>query len=151
MVSSEYEGFVNMRIELPRNIGLAFASIFFVTLITLNDLRLSTFVFLAVACSLVDLLGLLYFAGETINFSSFLCIIITVGLSIDYSLHVAHAFRIAEGETSTERASLALANIGPAVLNGGFTSILAMLIMFLADSRPYQIMALVWKLMGNSA
>ena len=132
--------------ELLRNMSIAFAAKFVVTLIALNDLILCAAVLCSVAFSILDLVGALYFTGQMIDCVSFCCIIVTIGLNIDYSLHIAHAFRVAEGESKSERVSVAMNQIGPAILNGGLTSILALLVLFLADSHPYQVMVKTFSL-----
>ena len=56
------------------------------------------------------------------------------GLCVDYSAHIAHAFMSTKG-TRNERVKHALADIGPAVFNGGFSTFLAFVL--LAGSRSH--------------
>ncbi len=83
--------------EFGRNIGLAVASVFLVTMLTLGDPVLCGVVLMAVGLTLTDVIGILYFWGMNMDQVSFVCIIITVGMSVDYSLHIAHAYKLETG------------------------------------------------------
>ena len=67
--------------------------------------------------------GIAYFWGLTIDPLVCMGTVLVVGLCVDYSVHIAHAFADASG-TSGERASEALVTIGPAIFNGGTTTFL---------------------------
>ena len=41
---------------------------------------------------------MLFFWGMTIDTISCMCIVLIVGLCVDYSVHIAHAFNVAEGQ-----------------------------------------------------
>merc|ERR1712032_1421282 len=58
----------------------------------------------------------------------------SIGLCVDYSAHVAHAFMSCTGSRK-ERVREALADIGPAVFNGGFSTFLAFIL--LANSKSH--------------
>lgn len=62
--------------------------------------------------------------GLTFNIVTSICIVLAVGIAVDYSLHVAHNFMIQTGSRK-ERACAALEAIGGEVLCGAATSWLA--------------------------
>ena len=66
-----------------------------------------------------------------------LCTLYFSGLCVDYSVHVAHAFLSNQG-SKNERVKKALAEIGPAVFNGGFSTFLAFVL--LAGSKSHVFM-----------
>ena len=41
--------------------------------------------------------GIAYFWGLTIDPIVCMCVIVVIGLAVDYSVHIAHAFRDAKG------------------------------------------------------
>ena len=49
-----------------------------------------------------------------------------MGLAVDYGAHIAHYFMTSDGADRNERVEKTLVNIGPAVLNGGLTTFLAL-------------------------
>merc|ERR1712107_282472 len=61
-------------------------------------------------------------------------LIIAIGLCVDYSAHIAHSFMMNTG-TRDVRVKEALRKIGPAVLNGGFSTFLAFVL--LGGSRSH--------------
>merc|ERR1711871_1816829 len=63
--------------------------------------------------------------------------LLAIGLSIDYSAHVVHAFFVAHG-TRNERAAAALNHIGLSVLNGGLSTFVGTLAMLQARSYIFQ-------------
>ena len=66
------------------------------TLILLADILGSVYVLLTVALSLVDLCGFMAAWDITIDVVSACNIIIAIGLCVDYSVHICHAFLVAK-------------------------------------------------------
>ena len=87
--------------ELWQNLGLAFLAVALVSLVLLGSLPLTLAVLTCVVFTLTDLVGCLYFWGVNIDIISYINIVLATGLAIDYSVHVAYAFKVAEGETKT--------------------------------------------------
>lgn len=86
--------------ELWRNIGLALAAIFTVVIILLANIRISLMVFLTVVLTLVDIVGFLHWWNITIDIISCVNIVLAVGLCVDYSVHIGHAFIVASGRVT---------------------------------------------------
>lgn len=120
--------------ELYRNIGLSMLCVFITMLILLADIWGSTLVMVCVSVSLIDVMGFMHFWGLTIDVVTSIIVIISIGLCVDYSAHIAHAFLTSQGSRS-QRSIMALQNVGPAVLNGGVSTFLAMVL--LAASKSY--------------
>jgi predicted RND superfamily exporter protein len=62
--------------------------------------------------------GFIHFWGLTIDNVSVIFVVISLGLSVDYSVHITHSFLHKEG-TGNERMVAALEDMGTAVMNGG--------------------------------
>jgi hypothetical protein len=90
---------------------------------------------LSLACAVVqvNVIGFLYWAGFYINSVTVVNIILTVGLTVDYSLHVAHAFLGATG-TRHERALSALKRLGVSMAYGGVSVWLSVAALGLAQA-----------------
>ena len=84
--------------ELGRNIGLALGAILTVILILLSNIKITLTVFLTVVLTLIDIIGFLHFWNITIDIISCVNIVLAVGLCVDYSVHIAHAFLVAQGK-----------------------------------------------------
>ncbi len=83
--------------ELWRNLGLAAACVFVVTLILLADLKICCLVLLCVAATLADVVGGLHFWGVAVDTIVCVNVVLAVGLCVDYSAHIAHAFIVEKG------------------------------------------------------
>ena len=105
-----------------------------ITLFLISSVTTSSLVLICVVFTLVDVGGFMYFWGLTIDSIACLSVSIAIGFSVDYASHVGHAFMTLEG-TADERARLTVVKIGPAVFNGGSSTLLA--VTFLAFSESY--------------
>lgn len=121
-------------IELSRNVGLCVAIIFVVVMLLIPRPRISIWVFLAIAMSIVDVLGYCYFWDITINGVVTVYLLISLGLAVDYSVHIGHMFKASTG-SSDERALAAMHRIAPSVFNAIFSTFLAVIV--LAFSTTY--------------
>ena len=77
----------------------------------------------------------MHFWGLTIDTVSCNNLIIAIGLCVDYSAHIAHRFLLENSASKQNRVQSTMANIGPAVLNGGITTTLAFIL--LAGSKSH--------------
>jgi Niemann-Pick C1 protein len=68
----------------------------------LGDFSLCLMVMACVMLTLVDLVGTLHFWDVTIDVISCVNIVLATGLCVDYSVHIAHAFSVAEGQHATQ-------------------------------------------------
>jgi len=119
--------------ELWRNIGLAMACVAVVTLVLLANLRICLLVLMCVVLTLVDIVGMLHFWGLTIDIITCVTIVLAIGLCVDYSVHIGHAYLIGKG-SRLDKSLFALRTIGPAVFNGGFTTFLALALLGFSKS-----------------
>lgn len=73
--------------------------------------------------------------GLTIDLVSCIGLELAAGLCVDYSAHVGHTFLVTGPGTKNERALQTIRHIGPAVLYGGSSTLLA--VSMLANSEAY--------------
>ena len=132
-----YESYEIIISEAIMNLGLALVAVFAITLLVLADVRLTLLVMLCVVLVDIDLLGLMYLWGLTIESISIINLVLAIGLSVDYSVHLAHAFAAAQG-TRQERVEKALIDVGPAVLHGATSTFLAVAVLGLAQSYVFR-------------
>ena len=55
------------------------------------------FVVLALFMAIIDTVGFLHYWGVTISGTSTIYILVSVGLAVDYSAHIAHMFKVRRG------------------------------------------------------
>ena len=77
--------------------------------------------------------GFMYFWGLTIDCTSCIALQLATGLCVDYAAHIGLAFLSRTGSRSV-RALEAMTNIGPAVFNGGISSLIGISMLALSES-----------------
>lgn len=82
----------------------------------------------------VNVAGMMYFWGLTIDVTSCIGLQLAAGLCVDYAAHIGHKFLLCTG-TRRERALQTVTDIGPAVASGGISTLLAL--SALAGSESY--------------
>lgn len=82
----------------------------------------------------IDVGGIMCFWGLTIDIVSCVGLVLAVGLCVDYAAHIGLTFMASKG-TRNERALNTVHQIGPAVMNGGISTLLALSV--LADSKAH--------------
>ena len=112
---------------------------FFIILAFTSDLIVTLAVFLCVLCTNVALFGLIYFWQMTLNPLVVLNIIVAIGISVEYSVHIGYAFLVTPVpenlgfDTPTQirlyKAKHSLSKMGTSVFHGGFSTFLAILVL----------------------
>ncbi|KAG0721720.1 NPC intracellular cholesterol transporter 1 [Chionoecetes opilio] len=89
--------------ELVRNLCLAMVAVFIMTLVLLANIVAACFVFLCVALTLVNVMALMTWWGLTIDIITCINVVLSIGLCVDYSAHVALHFMQAGQVTPVSR------------------------------------------------
>lgn len=124
--------------ETIRNVLLALVVVFIAALIFLADLSAALIVLINIAVVDVCLLGFIHWFGMHINMVIAINVLLAIGLTVDYSAHIAHAYMHTSG-TRDERARKALEHIGVSVFNGGVTTFIATLALAFARTYVFQV------------
>ncbi|CAG0884246.1 unnamed protein product [Darwinula stevensoni] len=131
--------------ELLRNLSLTLVGMFVVTLVLVGNLQVSIWVFSCILFTLIGIAGSMRFAGLTIELMSSILLILSVGLAVDYSTHIAHKFFVTHGDSKDDRVRITLAEIGPPIFNGGFTTMTAFVFCFWSKNDVFQItLKVIW-------
>ena len=89
--------------EIGRNLGLALLVVFLATLFLLAHLVMSLMVAINVAITLANVAGYIGFWGLNLDTVVSIFLTIALGLAVDYSAHIAHAFMAAPGDNRNKR------------------------------------------------
>merc|ERR1712194_94867 len=111
-------------------IGIAIA--FLVLVISTRYLHIALFATINIFCVLVSVIGFVTMIGWTLGTNEAILISILAGFSVDYVVHLAHAYVTAEGSTQ-ERIKCAFAEMGGSVFSGMATSVLASIPLFFCN------------------
>jgi len=133
-----YEQYAIIQREAILNLGLALVAVCIICLVVLANVGATCLVMLCVLLVDIDILGLMWLWGLTIDSVAIINLVLAVGLAVDYSAHVAHAFCQAQG-TRQERADHAVLEMGSAVIHGATSTFLAVLILSTSKSYIFRI------------
>lgn len=116
--------------------AIAIVVAFVVLFLFTKSLHIAVFATLTIFSILVSVTGVMQMAGWVIGVIEAVLITILVGFSVDYVVHLAHAYVESEGDTET-RIVHALGEMGVSVLNGMLTSVAASIPMFFTIQTFY--------------
>ena len=108
-------------------LGVAIA--FVVLLISTRVFHLAFFASLSIMSVLVSVVGTMVMLGWNLGSIESILIGIIAGFSVDYVVHLAHAYEIASGDTY-DRITEAFSDLGISVFNGMITSVVASVPLF---------------------
>jgi hypothetical protein len=117
---------------------LTCVAVVMVLMIMLMDTGSAVCIFVCVLFVDMDLLGMAYFWNVKLSSISFSGLIMSIGLSIDYNIHIAHAFLDGKGGVA-ERTMHALNLMGPSVCKGGLTTFFGTAVLSFASSTVFRI------------
>ena len=127
---------VNRKYSVP-SMFIVYVALFVVLILLFLNVRIAVFVFTMVIMTMVDVTTIMLFAGIHLNSGSILFLLISAGMSVDYSAHVAHSYLTSQKPTKQERAKEAVSYVGLSVFCGGFSTFLAFLAMVGSENRVF--------------
>merc|ERR1712060_913563 len=134
------------------SIGLSVIAVFLVVLFVTGSAPITCLVVLSVALVDLFLLGLIHYWDLTMNNIIDVNLVIGLGLSVDYSAHIAHTYLTTEPpakytENSDKRmykARVAVSKMGSSVIHGGFSTFLAIIVLSGAKSYIFVVFFKLW-------
>lgn len=111
-------------------IGLSLLVCFIVLLLTTWNWWTSTLGLICIICITATFLGVVPLLGWSLGENECIFMIATVGLSVDYTVHMLHAYNNTPAKTRTARAHAALEEMGISVANSAITTLFAAAMLF---------------------
>lgn len=109
-------------------VGSAIA--FTVLLVATRSLTMAGLATLTIVCILSTVAALMFLWGWELGTIESICLTILAGFSVDYVVHLAHAYTHSSGSTREEKVGQAFLTMGVSVFSGMFTSFLASIPLF---------------------
>jgi Niemann-Pick C1 protein len=115
---------------------LSVAAVTGVTLLLVPHWTAAFFVFPLISVLYIDLLGVMQWAGISINPTSYISLVMSVGLLVDFILHVLLRFYESHGNRKEKVVSM-LETMGSSILIGGITTFLGTLPLAFSSSSIF--------------
>jgi len=134
-----WETFKIIQKEMYLSVGLCLIAVLVITGLLIAHPLTSWLVFICVVMTIVDILGCMNMWGLAIDSVSVIQLVISVGLSVDYAAHIGHNFMTQVGSRS-ERVVKTLGDVGAAVLCGGISTFLGVMLLALSKSYVFRVL-----------
>mmetsp|Transcript_9528 Transcript_9528/g.18486 ORF Transcript_9528/g.18486 Transcript_9528/m.18486 type:complete len:1147 (+) Transcript_9528:168-3608(+) len=128
------EQYAVVRREALSSIFQAIIAVGVVTMIFISHWFTGLIVVANIAMVLFDIVGVMWLWDISINSISIIYLVLAIGLAVDYSAHIAHAFMSHTG-TNDERVMKAISEMGADVSHGAMSTFLAVVVM--STSKSY--------------
>eukprot|EP01025_Chloroclados_australasicus_P010600 TRINITY_DN1437_c0_g1_i3.p1 TRINITY_DN1437_c0_g1~~TRINITY_DN1437_c0_g1_i3.p1 ORF type:complete len:950 (+),score=108.56 TRINITY_DN1437_c0_g1_i3:595-3444(+) len=139
----QYEQYAQIGREVITNLGLAMLMVLVIISLMLFNLYASTLTFILIFSIVIELVGYMYWWGFSVDSVTVIFWVISLGLSVDYNVHITHGFlyQVGTGNTRWEvgnsRMQKALEETGVGIINGAFSTFLAVLCLAASESYVF--------------
>ncbi|KAG7311994.1 hypothetical protein JYU34_001435 [Plutella xylostella] len=136
-----YEQYLTMWPDTLKSMGISVLSIFIVTFILMGfDLFSALVVVITITMIVVNIGGLMYWWGISLNAVSLVNLVMAVGIAVEFCSHLVHSFSVAPGSGREARTRTALTRTGSAVLSGiTLTKFGGIIVLGFAKSQIFQV------------
>jgi len=126
--------------QLYVTLSLAMVAVCVCCLLFLGSVGNTVVVLLSLVLVDIDLLGILHAWNLHVNSITVINLVMAIGLVVDYSLHLVHCYGSQPTSMAVdERITMAMAEIGPAVMLGAATTFIGILPLSAAQSEVFRV------------
>ncbi|XP_020240541.1 NPC intracellular cholesterol transporter 1 isoform X2 [Cajanus cajan] len=119
------------------NIAIALGAIFVVCLVITSSLWSSAIILLVLVMIILELMGVMAILGIQLNAVSVVNLIMSIGIAVEFCVHIVHAFMVSMGDRS-QRAKTALCTMGASVFSGiTLTKLVGVLVLCFSTSEIF--------------
>ncbi|XP_066944874.1 NPC intracellular cholesterol transporter 1-like isoform X2 [Macrobrachium rosenbergii] len=136
-----YEQYLTMWEDLGKSLGISLLTVFIVSIVLSGLEIMSSFIVVTtILMILINLGGLMYWWGVSLNAVSLVNLVMAVGISVEFCSHITHAFSLSLKDTRWQRSYDAVVTMGSSVLSGiTFTKFGGIVVLAFAHSKIFQI------------
>ncbi|KAG5683724.1 hypothetical protein PVAND_012989 [Polypedilum vanderplanki] len=124
--------------EIYRNIILALVGVFVCTAVMIVNAQVCFYIFICVLLSLISVGGFMQVWGLTLDIVTSIGLQLSIGLCVDYAAHIGHTFLTISHENGNKRALETVETICGAVLQGGGSTALSIMILSTSDAYTFK-------------
>ncbi|KAI6651993.1 Niemann-Pick C1 protein-like [Oopsacas minuta] len=136
-----YEQYLNIPQVSVLTLGVSIITIFVMTFILIGFKLWSTIlVTMTVIMFLIDMMGMMYLWGISLNALSLVNLCASIGISVEFVSHIVRWFAYSDAPTRKERAHDALVNMGSSVFSGiTLTKLFGILVLAFSKSQLFEV------------
>ncbi|XP_016287146.1 NPC intracellular cholesterol transporter 1 isoform X2 [Monodelphis domestica] len=136
-----YEQYLTIVDDTIFNLGVSLGAIFLVTAVLLGcDLWSAVIMCVTIAMILVNMFGVMWLWGISLNAVSLVNLVMSCGISVEFCSHITRAFAVSTKGSRVARANEALSNMGSCVFSGiTLTKFGGIVVLAFARSQIFQI------------
>ncbi|XP_019088059.1 PREDICTED: Niemann-Pick C1 protein-like [Camelina sativa] len=132
-----FEQYLNIWRVALTNLAIAIGAIFIVCLLITSSAWSSAIIVLVLVMILLDLMGMMVILGIQLNAVSVVNLIMSIGISVEFCVHISHAFLMSSGNRE-QRAREALETMGASVFSGiTLTKLVGVIVLCFARSEIF--------------
>lgn len=131
-----YEQYVQILPSTLLTVGIAVAVILVITFIFMPKFLVVLIVALTVISIIIGIFGFMYYWDLTLSSITMIHLVMSVGFSVDFSVHICHSFLSARLEKDVMKK--ALDKSGGPVFNAALSSLLGILMLFFSESYVFR-------------
>ncbi|KMZ68870.1 hypothetical protein ZOSMA_228G00020 [Zostera marina] len=121
------------------NLSICLGAVFIVCLIITSSFWSSAIIFVVLAMIILDIMGMMALLGIQLNAISVVNLVMSVGIAVEFCVHIMHAFLISSGDRE-KRASKSLTTMGASVFSGiTLTKLVGVVVLRMARSQIFVI------------
>ncbi|KAM9439657.1 NPC intracellular cholesterol transporter 1 [Clarias gariepinus] len=136
-----YEQYLTIAHDTALNLVVSLTAIFVVSTVLLGfELWSAVMVSLTIAMILVNMFGVMWLWGISLNAVSLVNLVMSCGISVEFCSHIVRAFSISTQATRVDRAEEALAHMGSSVFSGiTLTKFGGIIVLAFSKSQIFQV------------
>ncbi|XP_046556236.1 patched domain-containing protein 3-like [Haliotis rubra] len=133
-----FEQFVAVLPTVLRTVGVAVAVMVVVTAILLPHPAIVAAVLFNILMILLGIFGFMAIWDLSISAITMIHLVMSVGFSVDFTVHVCSAYMLSEGQTRNDRARNAIIHAAGPIFNGGLSTFIGICTLVVSQSYVFQ-------------
>ncbi|XP_071092905.1 patched domain-containing protein 3-like [Haliotis cracherodii] len=133
-----FEQFVSVLPTVLRTVGVAVAAMVVVTAILLPHPVIVAVVLFNILMILLGIFGFMAIWDLSLSAITMIHLVMSVGFSVDFTVHVCSAYMLSEGETRNDRARDAIIHAAGPIFNGGLSTFIGICTLVASQSYVFQ-------------
>ncbi|XP_067123168.1 patched domain-containing protein 3-like [Centruroides vittatus] len=129
-----YDQYLNMPTIYLKAMGIVIVSVFVIFFAFISDLYYNIAVLFMVICIQVESLGYGSAWNVDLNLISVTFLIMSAGFCVDYSVHIAHAYKNCKEKDSTKKIKTSFQTIGYPIIQGCLSTLIGGIVCFFGPS-----------------